>query len=119
MFNYLEKAMMTRLTVFFALALVLLTPDAVFAAYNASGLNSTVGAGLCAVVSAITGNVGKALATLAIIVLGISAFFGKVTWGLAIMFGTGIIGIFGAGTLIGVFGGGTGCGAAAPAPAGP
>jgi type IV secretory pathway VirB2 component (pilin) len=39
--------------------------------------------------------IGKAIASLAVIFLGIQAFFGKVQWGTALMFVAGIFAIFG------------------------
>ena len=55
---------------------------------------------LCGVVSWFTGRTGKAVATMAVIFLGIAAFFGKVTWGLALMFAVGIFAIFGAASIV-------------------
>lgn len=63
-----------------------------------------VGGKLCEIVKALTGNVGKAIATFAIIFLGIGAFFGKVTWGLAVAVGIGVFAIFGAAKIVGQFG---------------
>lgn len=62
-----------------------------------------IGAKLCRVVRAVTGNVGRAIATFAVIFLGIGAFFGKVTWGLAVAIGMGIFAIFGAAKIVGNF----------------
>lgn len=55
--------------------------------------------GICAIVSMLSGRVAKGLATVAIIFLGIGAFFAKVNWGLAITTAVGIVAIFGAGTI--------------------
>ena len=56
-----------------------------------------IGGALCTVVSWITEEgIGQAVASLAVIFLGIQAFFGKVNWGTAIMFAAGIFAIFGA-----------------------
>ena len=55
---------------------------------------------LCAISAWFSGGTGKAIATVAIIFLGIAAFFGKVTWGLALMFEVGIFAIFGAGDIV-------------------
>ena len=55
---------------------------------------------LCAVAEWFSGGTGKAIATVAIIFLGIAAFFGKVTWGLALMFAVGIFAIFGSADII-------------------
>lgn len=55
---------------------------------------------LCAIANWFTGDTGTAIATVAIIFLGIAAFFGKVTWGLALMFGVGVFAIFGAADIV-------------------
>lgn len=55
---------------------------------------------LCDIAGWFTGSTGKAVATIAVIFLGIAAFFGKVTWGLALMFAVGIFAIFGASTIV-------------------
>ncbi len=55
-----------------------------------------IGNTVCAVVELFTSQAGKGIATLAIVFLGIGAFFGKVNWGLALMVAVGIIAIFGA-----------------------
>lgn len=69
-----------------------------------------VGARLCNIVAAITGKIGRAIATIAVIFLGFGAFFGKVTWGLAVAVAIGIFAIFGAATIVTQFGGsGTTC----------
>ena len=51
----------------------------------------------------------KILATLGVLFLGIGAFFGKVNWGLAVMVGVGIAGIFGANQIVTVLGGTSEC----------
>lgn len=55
---------------------------------------------LCKVAEWFSGDTGKAIATIAIIFLGIAAFFGKVTWGLALMFAVGVFAIFGSADII-------------------
>lgn len=63
---------------------------------------------LCAVVGWMTGNTGAAIATLAVIIIGVGALLGKVSWGMAIIVGLGIATIFGAADLSTTLGGG-GC----------
>ncbi len=75
-----------------------------------TGLSEVIGGGLCDVVSNLTGPVGQALATLAVLMLGMGAFFGKVNWGLAVLFAVGIAAIFGAAAIVSTIGGATGCG---------
>ncbi len=55
---------------------------------------------LCTIAEWFSGGTGKAIATVAIIFLGIAAFFGKVTWGLALMFAVGIFAIFGSADIV-------------------
>lgn len=85
---------------------LMLTPGAAHATNDDFG---GVGAQLCKIVHAITGKVGRAIATIAVVFLGIGAFFGKVTWGLAVAVSIGIFAIFGASTIVSNFGGTTDC----------
>lgn len=73
-----------------------------------------IGEALCTVVSWITDEgIGQAVASLAVIFLGIQAFFGKVNWGTAVMFAAGIFAIFGSQEIVdaitGGLSGGGGC----------
>ena len=92
---------MSKNVIFSMLALALmaatvLVPDLAFAAAT------KFGNAICALVGLINGTTGKAIATIAVIFLGISAFFGKVNWGLAVMVAVGIVAIFAAGSLVDV-----------------
>lgn len=60
----------------------------------------TIGNLLCDVASWFTGPVGQGIATLAIIVIGIGALMGKVSWGMAIIVGIGVAVIFGAPAIV-------------------
>ena len=68
----------------------------------------TIAKVLCNVVDWFTGPVGKGIATLAIIVIGVGALMGKVSWGMAIIVGVGVAVIFGAEQIVGELGGSTG-----------
>ena len=68
-------------------------PDAVFA-------QNSIGDTLCKVVNFFTGKIGKAIATLAIIVVGVGALMGKVSWGMAIIVALGVAIVFGAATIV-------------------
>lgn len=57
---------------------------------------NAIGQGICRAVELITSDAGKAIATLAVITLGIGALLGKVSWGMAIMVAVGIVVIFAA-----------------------
>jgi type IV secretory pathway VirB2 component (pilin) len=81
------------LTVFCAAILVM--PSMTYAADG-----SPIGQVLCNVVGWFLGTTGKGLATLAIIIIGVGALMGKVSWGMAIIVGIGVATIFGAATLV-------------------
>ena len=55
---------------------------------------------LCIVVRALQGGIGKAIATIAIVVLGVGLFMGKLSWPLALATALGIGMIFGAGQIV-------------------
>lgn len=59
---------------------------------------------LCRVVGMILDDVGRGLATLAVIVVGIGAMLGKVSWGMAMTVAVGIAVVFGAPALVGMLG---------------
>ena len=96
--NPLNKAIFLS----FAACALMLMPWAALA----SDQNTPMGDVLCAIVDfVIYGNLGRGLATLAIIIVGVGAMLGKVSWGLAITVGVGISVMFGAydiGTALGV-----------------
>lgn len=71
-----------------------------------SGFEIEVGWALCKVVFALQGTIGKALASLAVIILGVSAFFGKISWGFAVTVAAGILILFGAMEIVSMFSGG-------------
>jgi len=75
---------------------------------GASGGGGTIGSLLCGVAGWFTGPVGSGIATLAILVIGIGALMGKVSWGMAIIVGLGVAIIFGAPTIVDELGG-AGC----------
>ncbi len=70
----------------------------------------TIGDLLCNVADWFTGTIGQGIATLAIIVVGIGALMGKVSWGMAIIVGIGVAVIFGAPAIVDELGtSGSGC----------
>jgi type IV secretory pathway VirB2 component (pilin) len=85
-YNKLSSLVLAMLVVY---AVMLLPMDAL-----ADG--TTIATVLCNVVGWFTGTIGKAIATLAIIVVGVGALMGKVSWGMAIIVGIGVGVIFGA-----------------------
>ena len=89
-----DKMMSLAMALFVAYAVMLLPMDAL--ASGPSALQDT----LCAVVGWFQGPIGAGIATLAIIVVGIGALMGKVSWGMAIIVGLGVGIIFGADSII-------------------
>jgi type IV secretory pathway VirB2 component (pilin) len=67
---------------------------------SGGGAAGGIAKALCTIASWFQGGVGQAIASLAIIFLGISAFFGKTTWGTALMFAVGIFAIFGSADIV-------------------
>lgn len=72
---------------FLGIAAYMLLIDVSFAA----GQPSAMGNILCKIVSFFQGNLGRGLGTLAIIIVGIGAMLGKVSWGLALIVIVGIV----------------------------
>lgn len=87
----------------FAAAVMVLFPEL------ASAQEAPFADELCSIAEWFTGDTGRAVATIAIIFLGIAAFFGKVTWGLALMFAVGVFAIFGAGEIVSAISDGDAC----------
>jgi type IV secretion system protein VirB2 len=89
-------------------AVILIMPDV---ANAAGGAPTAIGNTLCKVVGWFSGNTGKGIATLAIIIIGVGALMGKVSWGMAIIVGIGVALIFGAASIVGSISGDgtTGC----------
>ncbi len=77
-----------------ALALALVPHSAL-----ANIFSNNVGDVVCQILVLATGQVARAVGVIGILFLGIGAFFGKVNWGLVIMVGVGVAGIFGAATI--------------------
>ena len=74
----------------------------------ASPYDSPMGFVLCSVARwIIYGNLGRGLATLAIVVVGAGAMLGKVSWGLAITVAVGISVVFGAPDIVAALTGGS------------
>ena len=91
-----------------AIAIYVISTSAAFAI---AGTNSPMGSVLCYVVSLVYGNLGRGLATLAVVIIGIGATLGKVSWGLAITVGIGIAVVFNANLIADAFINASGAGA--------
>lgn len=76
---------------------------------QANAVVTPMGTVLCDIVYMIYGNLGRGLATLAIIIVGVGATLGKVSWGLAITVAIGISVIANAGTIMFMLTGASGC----------
>lgn len=92
--------------VFCLAALISAAPELSFASTTDSS-SDVIGCTLNRIVKRVTGRIGKGIATLAVIFLGIGLFFGKLSWGLAIAIAIGIGGIFGASQIVDWLGGST------------
>ncbi len=55
-----------------------------------------IGNALCNIVLALTGNIAKAIATIAIFSVGVSLFMGKMQWGTALAIAAGVVIVFAA-----------------------
>lgn len=99
--NFMQKPWAFSLCLALTMA-VMIMPDFAFA-------SDTIADVLCTVVGWFTGSVGKGIATLAIIIIGVGALMGKVSWGMAIIVGVGVAVIFGAGEIVEDLGGSGSC----------
>ncbi|HEU5047437.1 MAG TPA: TrbC/VirB2 family protein [Rickettsiales bacterium] len=79
-------------------------PDAAHATTN-----NAIEQVFCNVVAVLNGPTGKAIATVAIIAVGIGALLGKISWGMALIVALGVALIFGAGTIVDNLGGTGNC----------
>jgi type IV secretion system protein VirB2 len=95
----MNKMSTMALALLAAYAVMLLPMDAAAQIATPTGLSSV----LCSVVAWMTGGLGAAIATLAIIVIGVGALMGKVSWGMAIIVGIGIGVVFGAPSIVAAF----------------
>jgi len=87
---------------FLTIAFYILLCSAVIACSVPSGLGTPMGEVLCDVVLFIYGNLGRSLATIAVIILGVGALLGKTSWGIAITVSVGISVIFNAELIAGL-----------------
>ena len=73
---------------------------------TAGGGGNAIENTLCKVVKLFTSTTGKAIATLAVIIVGVGALMGKVSWGLALIVALGIALVFGAASIVDAINGG-------------
>ncbi len=88
---------------------VSMLPDMALAGGAGPGATTTnaIEAVFCNLVIMMTGVTGKAIATIAIIAVGIGALLGKISWGMALIVALGVALIFGAATIVQALGGGS------------
>ena len=88
---------------------------AILALPETASAADVIGGVLCDVVAWFNGPIGKGIATLAIIIIGVGALMGKVSWGMAIIVGIGVAVVFGASDIVDALGGdGASCGGGGP-----
>ncbi|MFN7039190.1 MAG: TrbC/VirB2 family protein [Alphaproteobacteria bacterium] len=75
-------------------------PDIAKANATPPETNDAISQTLCNVILKLTGPIGKGIATIAIIVLGVGLFLGKMSWAVAVATAIGIGLIFGAGSMV-------------------
>ena len=83
-----------HLTLIFAVGIcVAMLPAQVFAS---NAIETT----FCNLVGLLTGTTGKAIATVAVIAIGIGALLGKISWGTALIVACGVALVFGAASIV-------------------
>jgi type IV secretory pathway VirB2 component (pilin) len=86
-------------TIFCLSALFMMLPEISMASDDA------IGCTLHKITHRLQGKIGRGIATIAVVFLGIGLFLGKLSWGLAVAIGIGIGGIFGADQIVTWLGG--------------
>jgi type IV secretion system protein VirB2 len=106
-FNYNGKVMtgilnlIKKISLVVVMVFLIINPTSSFAAetgvvpYNSEN-DTEITRVLCKVVKLLTGKAGRAIASTAVVVLGIGLFLGKLSWGIAVATAVGIGLIFGA-----------------------
>lgn len=97
------KAYWSFCIVFCLFSLVAIMPEAMAAA--TANTSDAISGVLCKVVTKLTGQMGRGIATIAIIVLGIGLFLGKLSWAVAVATAIGIGLIFGSAQMVTWIGG--------------
>ena len=77
-------------------AAILIAPELSFSSTSDDGI-STV---LCLIVTKLTGPIGKAISMIALVILGLGIFMGKLQWQLALSIALGITFIFSASKIL-------------------
>ena len=82
-----------------------LLSDAATAGGGVAGDSNAIEQVFCNAVLMLTGTTGKAIATIAVIAVGVGALLGKISWGMALIVALGIALIFGAASIVLALGG--------------
>ena len=83
-----------------AVAIFAMIPLEALAVVAGKGEGTAIDQLFCNIIRVITGTIGKGIATIALIVVGVGALMGKVSWGMAIIVALGIAIVFGAGNIV-------------------
>jgi len=83
-----------------AIAAIISSSDAAFAADDPVTSNDVIGATLCRLVKNLSGSIARAIATIAIFSVGVGLFLGKLNWGIAAATAAGVGIIFSAPKLV-------------------
>ena len=81
-------------------ALLFLVPDLLLATRSTTSNNNAIVTVICNVVKQLTGPIGQAVSTVAVIFIGIGLFMGKISWGLALGIAIGMAMLFGAENIV-------------------
>ncbi|MCH2037281.1 MAG: TrbC/VirB2 family protein [Rickettsiales bacterium] len=97
-----NKAACWKMSIALCLAFVAtILPDVAMAA------KTSVDNTMCKIVNVMTGRVGQAIGSIAVVFLGIGLFMGKMSWSVALAIALGVAAIFGAGVIVNFLADGT------------
>lgn len=102
--NQITIEFMWKTCLFFCVVgLIMISSEAAFAVTSAAGVTGSddlIGNTLCRIVNTLQGNAAKAIAMIAIFVVGMGMFMGKFQWGTALATAGGVAIIFASGKII-------------------
>jgi len=101
----MDQNFVWKMLLFFcAICIIIASSDTAFAAAPI-GTADVIGSNLCRLVDTLSGNTAKAVATIAIFVLGVGLFLGKFNWPAALTVVVGVVIVFSAGKFVTMFAG--------------
>lgn len=80
----------------FAIPILSISNEAIFATGTAAAANDVIGTTLCGIVNNLKGGIAKSIGTMAIFAVGVGLFMGKLNWGTAFVTAAGVAVVFGA-----------------------